>query len=262
MPEQSYGSHVPGLEEAPRGRPVTVFWDYENQLNPKNQSFQHTWNLIRTHLLEHFERIAHTWVFLNTAMSNIDDKLRAEICNSGCSIVDCAPSSMGKNAQVDQRVIVGLFSATMDHSHAVCLISADGDYCHVLNLLRNHRVFTALLYNTHGAALNPMCATSVDLCIGMDFRVARLDGDEGLSPEDPEDPEDVLRLKKSIQECTGVGQNNSKLAATVGTIFHNKVSGALQDRKRRFATAKAALINAGSVKVVERNLAQYFELLN
>jgi predicted transcriptional regulator with HTH domain len=47
----------------------------------------------------------------------------------------------------------------------------------------------------------------------------------------------------------------------VGTIFHNKVSGALQERKRRFAAAKAALISSGCVKVVERNLAQYFELL-
>jgi len=244
-------------------RTVTVFWDYENQSNPKAQSFQHTCNRIRTHLLEHFDRVTYSWVFLNTAVS--DNRLRAEICNAGCNIVDCAPSSLGKTAQVDQRIIVSLLSAAfVDSSHAVCLISADGDYCHVLNLLRNNRVYTSLLYNTHGAALNPMCANSVDLCLGLDFRLNN-DGEADDASASSMAPDELLLA--SIRECAGITLNSHKdikLAATVGTIFHAKLSArvhGVQDRKRAFANARSSLVGSDRVKIIETNSTQYFQIM-
>lgn len=72
---------------------------------------------------------------MNTATSQVNEKRRIETCNSGCNTVDCAASSAQKSAQIDQRIIVSLLnSAFVDKDRAVCLVSADGYYCHVLNL--------------------------------------------------------------------------------------------------------------------------------
>lgn len=243
---------------------VEVLWDYENQPKPKNVHFQTLWSHIRSSLLESFDRIAGCWLFLNSASSG--QVLRSEISNAGFNIVDCAPSSQSKSAQVDQRIIMRLMANAFESKHAVCLISADGDYCHVLNILRNNRIHTTIIYNTHGAPLNAMCEASVDQCIGIDFRPNIIE--EELSEEPVKLTDLMLR---SINECaeTEKGQHKHlKVSSQVGDIFRNYLEryGLVQpsttknDRKRLFSEAKDRLVDEGTVEYLNIDSTCYFKL--
>lgn len=127
---------------------IGIFWDYENTRPLSDTCIVDMSNRIRTYLLPHGNVVERNVYYDSQSTSEVKTN-RTDLDMTGWSLIDCPKRA--KKETLDKKIIVDMMffvmrEITQAKQACVCLISGDGDYCYVLNRIRDLGVKTLLFY--------------------------------------------------------------------------------------------------------------------
>ena len=132
--------------EGQKRKSIGVFWDYENARPISDASIIDLSNRIRDILLPYGDIVSRRVYYDSQASSELKTN-RTDIDMTGWTLVDCPRRQ--KKETLDKKLIVDMmFFIAYENPHhsCICLISGDGDFCYVMNRVRDLGVYTFLIY--------------------------------------------------------------------------------------------------------------------
>tara|TARA_Y100000996_G_C22550765_1_gene653619 strand:- start:1221 stop:2189 length:969 start_codon:yes stop_codon:yes gene_type:complete len=132
--------------EKNKRRSIAIFWDYENARPVAETSIVGLSGRIRDLLIPHGDIVSRKVYYDSQSPSELKTN-RTDLDMTGWTLVDCPKRQ--KKETLDKKIIVDLMffiAYENPHNACVCLISGDGDFCYVMNRVRDLGVHTILLY--------------------------------------------------------------------------------------------------------------------